>query len=317
MRSIISKVRSSLALRVLVSTVLLSMGVVWLAGSALNTRLSEGIKKVNLESSLNEARSTIDGARYRFLLVDASKPGAVRKIVDETINSGHAFASNSESREVVLLRTPNSTARKIDYQTTSNFVEIPSISQNLRKLVRNKADIQWEYTTIKYKVGVDVPAIAVGQLVTIPRAGQYELYLLFPLINQNKSLELISNSLLITGFALVFLIGLITYLLSRQIIQPVRDAARIAEGFTAGNLSQRMNVESKDEIAVLGNSFNEMAQSIQEQITRLENLSRVQQRFVSDVSHELRTPLTTLSMASEVIYTSRESFDPHVFMREA
>jgi two-component system sensor histidine kinase MtrB len=55
-----------------------------------------------------------------------------------------------------------------------------------------------------------------------------------------------------------------------------------------------------------------MAHSIEQQISRLENLSRVQQRFVSDVSHELRTPLTTLRMASEVIYNQRQSFDPIV-----
>jgi two-component system sensor histidine kinase MtrB len=55
-----------------------------------------------------------------------------------------------------------------------------------------------------------------------------------------------------------------------------------------------------------------MAESLEQQIARLENLSRVQQRFVSDVSHELRTPLTTLRMASEVISASRESFDPTV-----
>jgi two-component system sensor histidine kinase MtrB len=73
-----------------------------------------------------------------------------------------------------------------------------------------------------------------------------------------------------------------------------------------------MQVNRQDEIATLGNSFNEMADSIQQQITRLENLSRVQQRFVSDVSHELRTPLTTLRMASEIIYSSRNSFDPQV-----
>jgi two-component system sensor histidine kinase MtrB len=55
-----------------------------------------------------------------------------------------------------------------------------------------------------------------------------------------------------------------------------------------------------------------MAESLEKQIARLENLSRVQQRFVSDVSHELRTPLTTLRMASEVINASRDSFDPVV-----
>jgi len=69
---------------------------------------------------------------------------------------------------------------------------------------------------------------------------------------------------------------------------------------------------SQDEIATLGTAFNEMAESLEKQIARLENLSRVQQRFVSDVSHELRTPLTTLRMASEVINASRDGFDPVV-----
>jgi two-component system sensor histidine kinase MtrB len=73
-----------------------------------------------------------------------------------------------------------------------------------------------------------------------------------------------------------------------------------------------MKVVSQDEIATLGTAFNEMAESLEKQIARLENLSRVQQRFVSDVSHELRTPLTTLRMASEVINASRDSFDPVV-----
>jgi two-component system sensor histidine kinase MtrB len=55
-----------------------------------------------------------------------------------------------------------------------------------------------------------------------------------------------------------------------------------------------------------------MAVSIQQQIYRLENLSMLQQRFVSDVSHELRTPLTTLRMAAEVIYQGKDNFDPNI-----
>ena len=53
-----------------------------------------------------------------------------------------------------------------------------------------------------------------------------------------------------------------------------------------------------------------MATSLGEQIQRMEDLGRVQRRFVSDVSHELRTPLTTIRMASEVLHSSREEFDP-------
>ena len=57
-------------------------------------------------------------------------------------------------------------------------------------------------------------------------------------------------------------------------------------------------------------AFNDMAASIEAQIHQLENLSLVQQRFVSDVSHELRTPLTPVRMASDVLFESRGTFDP-------
>ena len=56
--------------------------------------------------------------------------------------------------------------------------------------------------------------------------------------------------------------------------------------------------------------MNYMASELSKQITTLEELSAVQQRFVSDVSHELRTPLTTVRMAAEVLHEAREDFDP-------
>ncbi|MEK9810372.1 MAG: histidine kinase dimerization/phospho-acceptor domain-containing protein, partial [Candidatus Nanopelagicales bacterium] len=52
-----------------------------------------------------------------------------------------------------------------------------------------------------------------------------------------------------------------------------------------------------------------MAASLEDQIHRLENLSAVQQRFVSDVSHELRTPLTTIRMAADLLFEDRERYD--------
>ena len=63
-------------------------------------------------------------------------------------------------------------------------------------------------------------------------------------------------------------------------------------------------------MARLARSFNDMAASLQLKIGQLEDLSRVQRRFVSDVSHELRTPLTTVRMAADVLHEARDSFDP-------
>jgi len=315
MGTLSNRLRTSLALRVLISTIVLSSGVIWLSGSILDSRVSAGVKQVNLDSAINEARSTIVSARYRFILAKSSSAEDIDTLITEIVSSTTTIGARASGRELVLLRGQLVNPVGKDFSTASNLVDPASLPEEFRQTVRRTGELNWSYITIKYAGSLKVPAIAVGDMVSIPKSGRYEMYLLFPLTNQNKTLTLISRSIIIVDIALVFLIGLITWLVTRQVVRPVREAARVAERFTSGDLNQRMQVNRRDEIATLGNSFNEMADSIQRQITRLENLSRVQQRFVSDVSHELRTPLTTLRMASEVIYSSRDGFDPQVARR--
>jgi two-component system, OmpR family, sensor histidine kinase MtrB len=99
---------------------------------------------------------------------------------------------------------------------------------------------------------------------------------------------------------------------TRQVVAPVRMAAAIAERLAAGRLDEQMRVRGEDDLASLAKSFNMMAGNLQSQIRRLEELSRMQRRFVSDVSHELRTPLTTVRMAADLIHDERGNFDPTV-----
>ena len=108
----------------------------------------------------------------------------------------------------------------------------------------------------------------------------------------------------------MILLTFIAALVSRQVVTPVRAARRTAESIASGNLGDRMPVRGQDDLARLAASMNYMASELEKQITTLEELSAVQQRFVSDVSHELRTPLTTVRMAAEVLYEAREDFDP-------
>ena len=68
-------------------------------------------------------------------------------------------------------------------------------------------------------------------------------------------------------------------------------------------------MRGEDDLARLATSFNTMATNLQRHIRQLEDLSRVQRRFVSDVSHELRTPLTTIRMAADVLHEARPGFD--------
>ena len=311
MSRIYKRVRNSLAIKVIFSTVLLSLVVTGITGSVLNTQLSAGVKDVNLSSALVEARSTIFTAEYRFLLAQGEKDSVVQKVVDDVISSATTLTSNENAREVVFLRSPGNT-RENNYEIASNLLDPTSIPSTLSDRVRKNPDLVYQYTNMNYLTGTRIKGLAIGQKVQIPNAGQYEMYIIFSLANQEKTLDLISRSLFLGGFILLLLVALITWLVVRQVVSPVREAALIATEFTAGDFRKRLKVESQDEIATLGLAFNDMAESIEKQIARLENLSRVQQRFVSDVSHELRTPLTTLRMASEVIYSTKETFDPIV-----
>ena len=312
MKGIRYALQHSLVTKVILSTVLLSLGVVWLTGSALYSRLADGIRSTSLDSSLAESRYTFFNAEYQMLASEGMKVDDRKRVLAEFVVSTSTQGINEERREVIFIKTPSAKRVTTSYEMSSNIIKNSSIPKDLRKRVQKNSNLQYAYALASYNNGGTVDSLFVGQKIRIPGAGGYEMYIVFSLKSQSTTLDLIFNSLLITGIALLLLIALITWLVVRQVVRPVREAARIATQFTQGDYSQRMKVVSTDEMASLANSYNEMAHSIEQQISRLEHLSRVQQRFVSDVTHELRTPLTTLRMASEVIHNQRQSFDPLV-----
>ena len=105
----------------------------------------------------------------------------------------------------------------------------------------------------------------------------------------------IQNSMkgLILMFILFFFVAMIValilvYIQSKKISEPILEINNAVRDIAAGNFSERVNVQSSDEINQLASSFNFMASSI-------EKLEENRAAFVSDVSHELRTPMTSIS----------------------
>ena len=174
----------------------------------------------------------------------------------------------------------------------------------------------WTYTSIARtddddKVVGTEPGIAVGAQVQLPADGStYTVYFLFPLDEQQDTMALVARALLTAGVLMLVLVAGVSWLVTRQVVTPVRMARRVAERLAAGRLQERLRVSGEDDLARLATSFNQMASNLQRQIRQLEELSRVQRRFVSDVSHELRTPLTTVRMAGDVLHEARRDFDP-------
>jgi two-component system sensor histidine kinase MtrB len=299
-----------LAARVVISTSLLSLAAIWIAGSALYTNLSSGIKGVKYESSISDTKATVYALQYQFLLA-GKNPIAIRKAISDLSTNGTVFGTATNTAPyLIFIPAPGTSVVKQNYTTVSAFLTGQMVPKNLRKDIRGDGNIHSSYQQITNTFGLSSEVLITGSRIQIPDVGLYELYLLFNLDNQHKTLQIVSNSLIATGSALVFLVALVTLLVVRQVVRPVREAVKTAEALASGDLGKRMDVHGDDEIARLGTAFNEMANSLQLQINRLENLSSVQQRFVGDVTHELRTPLTTLRMAAGLIHSSRKEFDP-------
>jgi two-component system sensor histidine kinase MtrB len=152
--------------------------------------------------------------------------------------------------------------------------------------------------------------LVVGSPIQIPLAGTHELYLVFDLSSDQQTLNFVQQTLFIGGLAIIFIIGGVAYLVTGWIVRPVKIAAEVSEEIADGALDVRLLEKGDDVISSLAKSFNRMADSLQQQITKLASVSKMQQRFVSDVSHELRTPLTTIKLAGDLIFEARKDLDP-------
>ena len=305
------KIKQSLSLKVLSSSIAFSILISLVIGFTLHNRVASTIINEKIAISKVETSNALYLAQGHFNIARFQNDAGLKKVVTDFITSSREDGSLSGRETVILPVTNNSKAQDI-YQTVPTLLVLDSIPDSFREQVRTSDAVLDKRTTIRYSDGNEYPGFLIGGKLNIPRTGVYEIYYLFKLNAQYNSISTITWILFFAGFLLVMLIALSTHFLIRQVVSPVQQAAAVAEKFTKGDFSSRMAISTQDEIATLGKSFNEMAASIQEQIYRLENLSLLQQRFVSDVSHELRTPLTTLRMAAEVIYEQKTSFDPNI-----
>ena len=282
--------------------------VIGIVGALLLNQVVSGLLDAKQKSASFEASAAQQEIQN---LLDATETGVgepnVTRLVDSVITALAIRAGTPGIFDALFLSDPSISGAP---QRGTKLVAESSIPLSLRESLHKNRKQAWVYGKINYEDGTQVTGIIVGNTVNVPNVGQYELYLLFPLANEQNSVNLVRSGVAVTGLALFFGLGVLAMFVTARVTEPVRRVAEVAEEFAEGDLGSRLNVHGEDDLARLAESFNKMADSLQSQITRLETLSLVQQQFVSDVSHELRTPLTTVRMASELIYNARSKFDP-------
>ncbi len=128
-------------------------------------------------------------------------------------------------------------------------------------------------------------------------------------LNRNIYIALYSAAMIA-----VILIG---YFVARLIINPLFKLVRTSRAIAGGDLTKRTEIESKDEIGVLADTFDKMTENLQQRTLELEKTNRIleqmdraKMRFIHVAAHELRTPLTLVQGYAQMIQIkSKENED--------
>jgi two-component system sensor histidine kinase MtrB len=304
--------RQSLQLRVVTTTMLLGLFVVSVLGGVLHEQIANGLETDRVTAATNESLSLTTQAQNSWESSTSNSVDELDQAADDIMTRILAEPGPEPSRYVIMNRSAGNDSDVVLAKLTSGVLDLDSVSPELQAAVAASPGQQRVQMTEVELGGKSLPAVIVGSVVQVPTAGAYDLYFIYPMQQEVATMGLIGNSFVVAGIILTLLVGAVAWVVTRQVVAPVRRAGEVAQRLSAGKLNERMPTRGEDDLALLATSFNGMADSLQSQIRQLEGLSAVQQRFVSDVSHELRTPLTTIRMAVDVIHESREGFQPTV-----
>jgi signal transduction histidine kinase len=160
-------------------------------------------------------------------------------------------------------------------------VEVLDLLPEFRKLDWKRNDRKFE----NQKLYLSIQNIYHGQTYYI-LASARDLY------GQSELNKLLVILIIVFVFS-VILIVFAGYFNAQQSLIPIKDIIRQVDDIKASNLSSRLVIKNRDEIAELSDNFNQM-------LERLEKAFESERMFVSNVSHELRTPVTSIIGQVEV-----------------
>ena len=93
--------------------------------------------------------------------------------------------------------------------------------------------------------------------------------------------------LLFSMFLGLLVASLFSFFIIRKLLRTLTDMVAVTQKLSVGDYSERVKVETSDEVGVLGRAFNQM-------VERLETTEKMRKDLVANVAHELRTPLNNI-----------------------
>jgi signal transduction histidine kinase len=252
-----------------------------------------GLPKRTLETD------PIDGRYYYFtttpVLLDGGVVGAV--VVGTSVNTIMPWLKNTALADVVFYNeNGQAIATTLNGDLTDKlFIQTISIPKAIyQTVIEQDNSVQGENLLVD------------GRWYRIARAplmiSKDRLAVFAVILPLNFVLE--SGSASRTNYAILYsvamvLVIIIGYFVARLIVNPISTLVRASRAIANGDLSQRTQIKSSDEIGLLSNTFDDMTQKLQERTVELEKTNRIleqmdrtKMRFIQISAHELRTPMT-------------------------
>ena len=307
---LVHRIRHSLSAKLALAITAAALVILLVFGVIVASQLRTSMFETRRDAILADASLRFSSAQSVFSSSTATSADQVQESARGALASLKASAAGAGATNVALLRAEGSTASLRINQVEDEQMR-GLITPQMREAVAG-GGAQWQSVAIRASTTDKVsPGILVGTQVQLPRAGAHELYILYSLEADQSQVDVVLRVLALTSLPIILALPIGVFALLHRLLLPVRLTVHAATRAAEGDLDVRVEVHGADEMAALGRAFNAMTSSLQDTITRYDELAKLQQRFVSDVSHELRTPLTTIRMAEDIVWDNREDLPAH------
>ncbi|HET9913078.1 MAG TPA: HAMP domain-containing sensor histidine kinase [Anaerolineales bacterium] len=250
----------------------------------------------------------VDGRYYYFTTIPVASEGRVvgAVVVGTSLNTLLPYLKSTSLADVIIYGE-NGQAIVSSLGTQGNepvFLRTISIPNELYQEILMQDDIvqgenfeadgRWySLARASFKVGDD-------------RLGVFSVVLPMDFVVESGSVNR-NNYVILYAIAMAAVI-LIGYFIARLIINPLYKLVRTSRAIADGDLTRRTEIESRDEIGVLANSFDTMTENLQQRTLELERtykileqMDRAKTKFIQVTAHELRTPMTLVQGYAQMV----------------
>jgi len=244
------------------------------------------------------AIDSVDGRYYYFttlpIVLKEEVVGAV--VVGTSVNTIMPALKNTSLADVIFYNSDGQAfATTVGTNIDSLFLQTISIPrETYQRIINQDESVEGE----NIQVDARWYRVARGPLkISDDRLAVFAVILPLDFVVETGTTNR-TNYVILYSIAMVAVV-VVGYFIARLIINPLLALVRASRAIANGDLSQRTNINSRDEIGVLANTFNDMTEKLQQRTIELERsnrtleqMDRTKMRFIQVSAHELRTPMT-------------------------